>query len=474
MKNSQLYSIISQLGTIEHRLLGQFVRSPYHNRRPELVVFCDLLIKSANSKDKIAESKEYYFKKLYPGKAYDDKKMRYTISFLYKLVKYFLAVEQLKTDTLRQQQIIALEFKEKKLERFEKEVLRSEQILESQPLRDAQYYFNRFQNLSGYSSNSVHLSKVGATLRKMNNSADVYFIATTLKMGCMWLTFGTVTRTDNSNKLLNQIILFIKDNQSFLEIPVIDIYYNAYQMLSQINQDQFFDNFKLSIEESGHLFKQTELSELYVLAINHCIRQANQNKEKYRKELFEIYKKGLSAEAFFDNGELGGKTYINIVQAGLNQQAYDWVAKFIEEYKTFLKLPIREQFYLFNLANYHNKSKNYDKVMEILRSVTFDETMMEMSARRMLLKIYYDMGEVEALYSLFDSFKNYIYRHKEIGYAKDNYLNLIKYAKKLLNTNPRDRKAIAKLKKEITQTQAIAEKAWLLERVKGLGQRYSN
>jgi len=92
----------------------------------------------------------------------------------------------------------------------------------------------------------------------------------------------------------------------------------------------------------------------------------------------------------------------------------------------------------------------------------------------MLLKIYFELDETDALYSFFDSFKNYIYRHKEVGYGKDNYLNLIKYAKKLLNTNPRDKKAIAKLTEEITQTQAIAEKAWLLERVKGLGRRDSN
>ena len=252
----------------------------------------------------MADSKEYYYKRIFPGVVYDDKKMRYTISFLYKLVKYFLAVEQLDVDKLRQQQMIALAFKEKKLKRFEKEVQRSEEILEKQPLRDAQYYYDQFQNLSSYNSNSVQLSKVGATLKKMNDAADTYFIATTLKMGCMWQTYETFTKTDNSNKLLNQTLDFIYTNPSFLDIPVIKLYYNAYLMLKQTNQDQYFDEFKFSIEQYESLFQQKELSELYVLAVNHCMRQSNQNKEKYRKELFEIYKKGLSAEAFFDNGEL--------------------------------------------------------------------------------------------------------------------------------------------------------------------------
>jgi len=158
-------------------------------------------------------------------------------------------------------------------------------------------------------------------------------------------------------------------------------------------------------------------------------------------------------------------TYINIAQSGLTQEAYDWVKAFIETNKVFLKSSLRNDYYLFNLASYYNKKGNYNQVMEILRTMTFDETMLELAARRMLLKIYFELNEIDALYSFFDSFKNYIYRHKEVGYAKNNYLNLIKYAKKLTNINPRDQEAIARLTEEITQTQAVAEKKWLLERV---------
>ena len=106
--------------------------------------------------------------------------------------------------------------------------------------------------------------------------------------------------------------------------------------------------------------------------------------------------------------------------------------------------------------------------MEILRTITFNETMLELAARRMLLKIYFELNEIDALYSLFDSFKNYIYRHKEVRYAKDNYLNLIKYAKKLTDISHRDKEAIARLTEEITQTQAVVEKAWLLEQAQKL------
>ncbi len=470
MKNSQLYLIISQLGTIEHRSLAQFVRSPYHNRRPELITFCNLLIKSAQTKDQIPNTREYYFRKIFPGQPYDDKKMRYTISFLNKLVKKFLAIEQLKDDPISEQRLIAKAFRKKGLANiYEKEIQNCLKLLEKKSFRNAQYYLDNYligyEDYEAFYKRKKSTSKIGEILPKINQSADIYLMATTLKLGCMWLSFRIQEQPQQYKSLLLQTLDLIEEQAYYRQFPVIELYYYAYRMLTSAQDDSYFGSFKSLIEQHQLTFPLEELSELYVLAINHCIKQANLGNQSYKKELFEIYKKGLEADVFLNNGQMNSVTYINIAQSGLIQEAYDWVLAFIEKNKVFLKSSLRKEYYLFNLASYYNKKGNYDQVMEILRTMTFDETMLELAARRMLLKIYFELNEMDALYSFFDSFKNYIYRHKEVGYGKDNYLNLIKYAKKITDINPRDQKAIARLKEEISQTQAIAEKAWLLERV---------
>jgi len=479
MKNSKLYLIFSQLGTIECRSLAQFVRSPYHNRRPELIVFCDLLIKTTELKDQKPGTRAYYFDKIFPGEPYDDKKMRYTISFLNKVIKKFLAIEQLKEDKISEQRLVAKAFRRKGLSNiYEKEIHNCIKLLEKKSFRNAQYYLDSYligyEDYEAFHKAKKSTNKIGKILPKINQSADIYLISTTLKLGCMWLSLRVQEQPEQYKFLLNQTLDLIKEQEYYRQFPVLMLYYFAYRMLTINDDDSYFDNFKSLIEQHQLTFPVGELSELYVLAINHCIKQANLGNRAYLKELFEIYKKGLEADVFLTNGEMSSITYINIAQSGLIQEAYEWVLEFIEINKSFLKSNLRRDYYLFNLANYYNKIGDYDQVMEILRTMTFDETMLELASRRMLLKIYFELDETDALYSFFDSFKNYIYRHKEVGYGKDNYLNLIKYAKKLLNTNPRDKKAIAKLTEEITQTQAIAEKAWLLERVKGLGRRDSN
>ena len=473
MKNSQLYLIISQLGTIEHRSLAQFVRSPYYNRRPELITFCNLLIKSAQTKDQIPNTREYYFKKIFPEQPYEDKKMRYTISFLNKIVKKFLAIEQLKEDQIAEQRLLTRAFRKKGLSNiYEKEIQNCLKLLDKRDFRNAQYYLDsyliNYEDYEAFYKAKKSTNKIGKILPKINQTADIYLIATTLKLGCMWLSFRIQEQPDQYQNLLLNILDLIETQEDYQQFPVIALYYYAYRMLT-ISEDTFyFDKFKSLIEEHQLTFPVEELSELYVLAINHCIKQANLGNRTYLKELFEIYKKGLEAEVFLSNGEMNSVTYINIAQSGLSQEAYDWVFQFIETNKVFLKSNLRKEYYLYNLANYYNRKGNYDQVMEILRTTTFDETMLELAARRMLLKIYFELNESDALYSLFDSFKNYIYRHKEVGYGKNNYLNLIKYAKKLTDINTRDKEAVARLTEEITQTQAVVEKAWLLERVRRL------
>jgi len=473
MKNSQLYLIISQLGTIELRSLGKFVRSPYHNRRPELITFCDLLVKSMQTKDQIPNTREYYFKKIFPGQPYNDKKMRYTISFLNKLVKEFLAIEQLQEDKISEKRLVAKAFRKKGLSNiYEKEIQNCLKLLEKKPFRNPQYYLDSYlisyEYYESFYKSERSSDNIEKILPKLNQSADIHTIATTLKLGCSWFSFKLKGQPEQYQLLLHKILDLVEEQEQYRQFPVVELYYYAYQMLTIPQNDSYFKNFKYLIEQHQSTFPVEELSELYVLAINHIIKQANLGNSIYRKELFEMYKKGLDANVFLHNGEMNSVTYINIAQSALSQEAYDWVLEFIENNKIYLKSSLRKDYYLFNLATYYNKKGNYEQVMDILQTITFDETMLELAARRMLLKIYFELNETDALFSFFDSFKNYIYRHKEVGYYKDNYLNLIKYAKKLTNINPRDQKAVGRLTEEITQAQAVAEKAWLLERMREL------
>lgn len=81
----------------------------------------------------------------------------------------------------------------------------------------------------------------------------------------------------------------------------------------------------------------------------------------------------------------------------------------------------------------------------------------------MLLKIFYELEEVDALNSHLDAMRNFIRRKKIIGYHKASHITLINYVQKLLKLNPFDKQAKITLRKKIEEEGNLMEREWLLE-----------
>jgi len=120
----------------------------------------------------------------------------------------------------------------------------------------------------------------------------------------------------------------------------------------------------------------------------------------------------------------------------------------------------------FNLAQLHFYQKDYGKVIELLRTVEFEDFTYNLVSKSILLATYYEEDEIEPLMSLLSSFRTYLNRHKDIPASRrKSYLDLIKYLKKLTRIQPRDKKNLQKLKEEVESTKGIASESWLKEKI---------
>jgi hypothetical protein len=64
--------------------------------------------------------------------------------------------------------------------------------------------------------------------------------------------------------------------------------------------------------------------------------------------------------------------------------------------------------------------------------------------------------------------RNYIQRKRVLGYHRTNYLNIIRYAEKLLKRMPQDRAATAALREAIQNEAVLSEKTFFLGLVNDL------
>lgn len=86
----------------------------------------------------------------------------------------------------------------------------------------------------------------------------------------------------------------------------------------------------------------------------------------------------------------------------------------------------------------------------------------------MLLATYYEIDEIEALFSFLDSFTAFLRRNASKLPKKrhENYKNLIKYTRKLSKLSRRDKKKLNDLREEVESKSNLGDKRWLMEKIK--------
>ncbi|MEM8907446.1 MAG: hypothetical protein AAGD05_06330, partial [Bacteroidota bacterium] len=238
----------------------------------------------------------------------------------------------------------------------------------------------------------------------------------------------------------------------------------TYRALTVPENATYFTQLKTLITTHWQRFAVDEMRDLYLLAINYCIKKLNSGEAQFIREALDLYTVGLEKEILLEDGQLSRYTYNNILSLRLMLSEFDTARQFLEQYKMYLPRRSRRNVYLYNLTIYHFKKQEYQKVMELLQQVQFRDVLYNLDTRRMLLRSYFEMGAFEPLDSLLESFLIFIRRRGDLSYHKENFLNLIKFTKKLLLIG-HEKKARIQLRKTVMGASAVADKQWLLEKI---------
>ncbi len=465
MKDSRLIELYASLDKVELRQLKKFVRSPFFNKREDVIRLNDYLSKKIPFKDPAKIHREFVFKQIFPREPYDEKQMGYVMSFLFRLIKSYLAYREF-TETPQKEQIyLARVLRRKGLTRiFEKELLQTFKTISEQPLRNVEHHLNKY--LLQFEKCQVIAAKkrtVTTDYEQLSDSLIAYFIGSILKLSCMLVNMRVISSRKYSLVLLDETLKMVED-RDYSEDATIVVYYNVYKAFTEEQSEVYFYTLREALKKFQACFPKHELTDIYLLAINYCIKKINVGDRSFFRQVFEIYKEGLSNGAFLENDVLTKFTYSNIVKTSCALKEFAWGEEFIYEYRDNLPEGEREKVFSHNLAYLYFKKPDYEKAMQLLQNFRFNDLYYDLDARRMLLIMYYEMKDFDALESLLDSFKNFIYRHEELGYRKHNYLNLIKYTRRILQIKPRDKEAVAALK-AIMLKESIPDRTWLLEQL---------
>ncbi len=463
MQNNTLIRLLNSLDKKELKKFYKFLRSPFFNKRKDVIHLFDYYKEGSFLIDD-SINKTDLFKKIYLNEVYDDAKMRHLLSYLTKLLKEFYAHSSFQDSSFTKQFFISEKLKQKGLNKdFEKEWTKNFQSSQKQIYQNTDFHYH--QHLLQFQKSEFLIQqkrKGDISMQKSVDQLNIFYTSSILKQYCSILTHQKSIDQKQQYQQLDEVLETVKTSE-LKETPAVAVYYYSLLTLKEPHLEKNYDLLKDIILTNLKYFTNFELRDIYLIAINYCIKKLNSGQQKYIREAFEWYRSGLDKSLLSENGILSLFTYKNILNLGLNLKEFDWVENYLSEYKQHLNPKERENHFTYCQAVFYFNKPDYDRVLELIQVVNFENKLHQLDARRMLLRIYYERNEINALESLLDSFQTYIRRHKNIGYQEKNYLNLIRFIRKFLKQNISNKSIRKKLIEDIENTKALAERQWLIQ-----------
>lgn len=470
---------MSLLGTFSKSELTRFrkyLASPYFNENEDLICLFAIvekhLRKLEEGDDLFALKKARVWKQLFRGAPYVDSVIRRLSFELNQHAYQFLLVEKQRVQDGHSQLVLLDYFIEHQLEKHYLSLRRQLAAkFTEQVAPDMLHYFQHFQwQLREHKKIEKSRPKKPffQHIETADYRLDCFYLLQKLRHYCDALGYQLFLCQEANIRIPPFFLSFIEEH--FLAEAPVKAYYLVAQMLMHPEEAHLFKSLKQYLLEQQASIDRHDLQILYIHLQNYCIHiKINAGHTEYFQELFDIQKTLIEQEIVFEDGVLGTQYYKNVITVGLHIKAFDWVEHFIQHYTERLPKAKQENSLNYNLAKVYFHRKEYDRVIELLREVTYKNINYALGGKLMLLKTYYEQQEYLVLDSLADSFRIYLQRNKLISRSlKQQYLNLIRFVKKLSNVAPYDKAAIAKMERDAKQSKSLADKAWVFEKIREL------
>lgn len=461
MAKSKLEEIIEKLSEKEQQRFVLYLDSPFFR--------CDDVTKSLfksliSSPIKHSNFKKELFSRVFGGKVYNDKQMRYCISNLNKHLENFLTIQKLEKDPTLSNQLIATVYAERDCE---KSFLMLNHEMDEQPaLADATTALEKYRHAELY-LNYTGKKLTGKATPDYTDTLfylDSFYLIKKLQLSCELTNLANILQKHYKIQL-NEEMKLMAQSEPFSKVPAIQIYSHILNFLmNAADEESFLKSIEL-VKEHAHLLKPGEVAELYQYVKNYCVRKINQGNRDYLRRLLDIYKTMLSNKPLMKHDYLSQWEFKNIVSISLRLNEKKWCEEFIARYINYLKPEEQSNALAYNLAYSYFIDNDYKKAIRKLQEVELKDVFYQLDARVILLKCYFELDDYDSFFYQVSSFRLFLLRNKSVSeYQKNINRNLISFLAAIMRAGTSKAK-LRKIKAEIEAEKNVADLNWLMNKV---------
>jgi hypothetical protein len=467
MDRSKVIELLSTFNEGQLVRLRAFGKAELTGKPDKVMRLLDILV-AARKRGNRYPTREVAFRQLFPNNPFSEKRLSYVMTDLLHLVERYIISQEALSEELRNRLRLLRYYDSARLEKHYAEVMReTEKLMEGNPYQDASRYFNEFllHEIRNHHFDRLKERRHDESLQKAIDNLDIYYLIIKLKHSCEIVNRQRFSSSTYDLRFINEIIQYL-ETHPHEQVPAIACYYHIYRMLTEPEKETWFRGLRKLLDIHSTSFPATEAKDMYDYALNYCIIRINEGKQEFLNEVFNIYQTLLEKELLFTEKTLSPWSFKNIVVVALRLKEYKWAEDFIEKYKGRISPEFRANAYAYNRAYVHFHRRQYEQALLMLQSVVFTDIYYSLDTRSLMLKIYFELHEVEALRSHISAFRLFLKRNKLVSDSmRTVYLNQIKFIQRILRLEPRDPAARERLKADLAVTPQIADKSWVEEKV---------
>jgi hypothetical protein len=483
MQQTKLIALLQTLSREEMKRLGDYVKSPYFNKREAPIA----LLKVLNDYHPDFENLKWekIFKKTFPDKlTYSDIYLRNVLSDLYALAEDFLGQETLNnhplliantTYQLLQRNLFKnVEQALTKMEKIEKAMIYdnsypSSAVIHIYYIKLKKQYYERLEQRVKYSETQALLINIiiEYSIESMllhfyeaHNDAKVYY---------------------NYHYKLDFFERFfsIIQKQDLEEMPPsISLLYRRLKLQVYPSWEAWHDLYNYGLSQE-HKLTDIEKYLKNLSITNFLIQKKRENDNIPTKILeieFQLYQQSINLRR--QNGHaITGHLFENITSVALPIKGSEWVEQFIKENGPFLQTTIRQGLILYCQARLYFVIDDYEKTINILCQTPPFYDNYYFQVKILLILSYYKTENYESLTLALDAFTHTLKNHPELAAKHYNgYLNFLTIFRLLVRLKfKQDHSVIGQIRQHLqTDSLAVSELSWLIMQLNELETKQKN
>ncbi len=480
MRDSRLVEILASFDKDDLKAFRKFLNSPFVKSRRNISQLFDVLSEYHPDYKSESISKDRIFRVLFEKEEFNAKKLENLALDLLSALESYLSHDALDSEKIDMMMYLSQGYFDRRLMNNSFRVLKKIESDSEFSFGKGHFYFSMLRKLSFMKSsyfmqNHQYEANIESVKEILEASAFQFILDLThyqsIKRPAL-NTYGIEVKDDLLDSLIANFDfqLFVenlKSSQSMNALPVLMNYYKLKTIETPDEVEYYYklrDVFYDSIETFDREHKHLNFSHL----ANYCVQNFLKNRNEFKKEGLEVYKKMMMNNAFTlsENEYIQTMTFRNIVLFCISNKDAEWLEYFLDNYSNALQPDEREDQKNYSYGQLYFLKGDFDGALDCVSRVRKEYFLFKTDLKNLLIKLYYELDHIESALSMVDSYRHFLNKNKEISENhKETFRNFLNYFYSLLKIKSLQSKEDPEfIKSQISSENRIISRHWLLEK----------